>query len=462
MDITMAKKLTQEEFLERVKKIHGDKYNYDKAEYTGANNKVIIGCPIHGDFRQSACAHLAGSGCNSCGNRTTKNKLSMGYDEFINRCKDKHNNYYDYSMVDSNNFSLKKRIEIICPKHGQYSLVAVNHMNGSKCRRCTLDSPLTDKQKKYREKLKTGEHSRLGSDEWVKRIKLNENDNLTIDIQPDAVLTGRSIITYTCNKHPQLGKKNITINEFVTHKFNCKYCSAEHVSKVNSPGLENFIKKATSVHGGYYDYSAITEYKNGRNKVEIICPIHGSFFQCAANHINNKHGCPKCYREFRQAAIFYSVSSQEIKLQKWLTSNNILFEASNRNKIFPLELDLFLPDYNLAIEVNGVYWHSTEFKDEHYHINKLNECIKNNITLLQFYDTEIDNDWGFVTGLINDYLCSSVVLPDDELINRRFYPMLDAEVLKPTIDNIKGCDVWNSGWYKLKQKSSIQTRNDIL
>ena len=67
MDITMAKKLTPDEFITRSKKIHNNKYSYDKTVYTTAHNSVIISCPIHGDFEQKAYRHLAGSGCNACG-----------------------------------------------------------------------------------------------------------------------------------------------------------------------------------------------------------------------------------------------------------------------------------------------------------------------------------------------------------------------------------------------------------
>ena len=55
-----------------------------------------------------------------------------------------------------------------------------------------------------------------------------------------------------------------------------------------------FISKARLVHGDKYDYSQ-TEYVTARRKVEIICPIHGSFFQTPNSHLSQKHGCRKCY-----------------------------------------------------------------------------------------------------------------------------------------------------------------------
>ena len=58
--------LTTEEFIEKARKIHGNKYSYDKTVYTIAHNKVIIVCPEHGDFEQEASSHLCGKGCPLC------------------------------------------------------------------------------------------------------------------------------------------------------------------------------------------------------------------------------------------------------------------------------------------------------------------------------------------------------------------------------------------------------------
>ena len=54
-----------------------------------------------------------------------------------------------------------------------------------------------------------------------------------------------------------------------------------------------FIKKATEIHGDKYDYSHV-DYLNRREKIEIICKEHGSFWQTPANHIYNEQGCPIC------------------------------------------------------------------------------------------------------------------------------------------------------------------------
>jgi hypothetical protein len=58
--------LTTEMFIEKAKKIHGDKYDYSKTNYIRSNKKVEIICPIHGPFWQRPNDHLSGCGCSSC------------------------------------------------------------------------------------------------------------------------------------------------------------------------------------------------------------------------------------------------------------------------------------------------------------------------------------------------------------------------------------------------------------
>ena len=62
------KKLTLESFLERAEKIHNNKYDYSKVEYVNAKTKVCIICPKHGEFWQTPDNHLKGKGCAYCAN----------------------------------------------------------------------------------------------------------------------------------------------------------------------------------------------------------------------------------------------------------------------------------------------------------------------------------------------------------------------------------------------------------
>jgi hypothetical protein len=65
---------------------------------------------------------------------------------------------------------------------------------------------------------------------------------------------------------------------------------------------EEFVKRATKVHNGKYDYSKV-EYVGNTTKVCIICPIHGEFWQKPSSHINAKQGCQKCYDDRRRSLV---------------------------------------------------------------------------------------------------------------------------------------------------------------
>ena len=60
------KRLTTEEFIRRAREVHGDKYNYDKSEYIGYDQPIIITCKHHGDFLQRPNDHFHGAGCGKC------------------------------------------------------------------------------------------------------------------------------------------------------------------------------------------------------------------------------------------------------------------------------------------------------------------------------------------------------------------------------------------------------------
>lgn len=66
---------TTEEFIEKSKKIHGDRYDYSKSEYTGNKKHLCIICPKHGEFWQIPNTHLMGHGCPKCTKRNSQLRL---------------------------------------------------------------------------------------------------------------------------------------------------------------------------------------------------------------------------------------------------------------------------------------------------------------------------------------------------------------------------------------------------
>ena len=59
-------KMNTEQFIQKAKQVHGNKYDYSKVNYTDSQNHVCIICPKHGEFYQKPAVHLSKSGCPLC------------------------------------------------------------------------------------------------------------------------------------------------------------------------------------------------------------------------------------------------------------------------------------------------------------------------------------------------------------------------------------------------------------
>ena len=127
------------EFIEKARKVHGDKYDYSKVEYVNNKTKVCIICPIHGEFWQRPNDHLTGYGCNKCGRDITCDKRSLDIEEFIKVSNEVHNNFYDYSKVKKVRNRQLDKVTIICPKHGEFEQPPYFHMHGEGCPVCSYE-----------------------------------------------------------------------------------------------------------------------------------------------------------------------------------------------------------------------------------------------------------------------------------------------------------------------------------
>ena len=130
----MSRKKTPEEIVERFITTHGNKYDYSKMEYTGVDAKIIIICPLHGEFLQSPDKHRTGNGCPKCGDISVRAKLQLSNEEVLAKFADKHGDRYDYSKVHYINTDTK--VVIGCKEHGDFSQTPYKHQFGNGCPSC--------------------------------------------------------------------------------------------------------------------------------------------------------------------------------------------------------------------------------------------------------------------------------------------------------------------------------------
>jgi hypothetical protein len=126
---------TTYDFINQVKKIHNNKYDYSNTEYVNKHNKIKIICPIHGEFEIRARHHLSGTGCKLCGFIRIGDFSRHSTSDFISKAKIIHGDKYDYKLVDYIN--QRKKVDIICKIHGSFNQEPIKHLNGCGCKKCS-------------------------------------------------------------------------------------------------------------------------------------------------------------------------------------------------------------------------------------------------------------------------------------------------------------------------------------
>ncbi len=114
------------------------------------------------------------------------------------------------------------------------------------------------------------------------------------------------------------------------------------------------------------------------------------------NNEHNKLICPVCN------PIDKSSSIQENEVRHFIEKE--LHIESKKIKLQKSEIDIYLPEHNLGIEYNGLWWHSSKFRKSNYHLNKTELSEKNNIKLLQIFEDEWTNKKDIVKSIIKSKL----------------------------------------------------------
>jgi len=293
-----------DEFILRAKRLWGDRYLYDRVNYKCNKKKVIIICRKHGEFKSIAYDFLQGHGCPECGKAAVIEARRKEQDTFIEQCKARHADKYNYSETVYK--GRRQRVTIICPIHGPFRQWPANHLEGE----------------------------------------------------------------------------------------GCKFCKRDMQKKLYSMGRDEFIRKAKEVHGDKYDYSKVV-YVNNKTNVVVICPEHGQFLVAPQDHIQGRNGCPKCQFSKGETTIRVFLESNAIKYlsqKRFRTSM-----ATGKRKVFVV--DFFLPGENLIIEYNGeqhyrsksLWGGEKQFTKQQERDEALRKyCLASKIKLLEIPYTEFD------------------------------------------------------------------------
>ena len=130
--------LDRNEIIERLKKIHNNKYDYSKSDFKKSKDKICIICPEHGEFWQELHKHMCGQGCPECGNKKKNEDKKITFNTFVEKANKMHNGYYQYKEQVIDN--AHDKIEIICPKHGMFVQNIYDHLDGHGCPKCGFNA----------------------------------------------------------------------------------------------------------------------------------------------------------------------------------------------------------------------------------------------------------------------------------------------------------------------------------
>lgn len=363
----------KENFIKKSKKKFGDFLDYSKVEYTSCKHKVLLTCPIHGDFYVTPDSHLQSKfPCPKCAYNNTANNQRKSKDSFIEQAKAIHGNKYNYDSVDYKKNNIK--VKIFCKKHGFFYQTPSNHLLGKGCPKC--------RDEFLREKFSLPK-------EYVNK-KVEEKFKGNIKILTDFYHNVDSKILANCSHH---GDFETTVYYLLNCKYACPLCAEKEKSFSSSETkLIKKIETLSEKFNGKYDYK-IESYKTDTKKIKIVCPIHGEFEQSITSHLASPTGCPKC--SIKNSYI-------ENKIQKYLEKNNIIFEKNNRSILNGLEIDFYIPEFKVGIECNGIFWHSElAGKDKKYHLSKTEMSNKSGIFLIHIFENEINEKWRIVESRLN-------------------------------------------------------------
>jgi hypothetical protein len=276
----LSKKVTTADFIERAIAVHGDAYDYSETEYIKGHLKVTVRCIKHDHiFQISPCNHTSGKqGCPICRYEKSSDKGRKPLSTFVKEAEQVHGERFDYSFVEYKNSSTK--IKIRCIEHNlTFEQIPSDHLYGkigckvcqsnhrSSIQRDTKDSFVAKSTAKFYDKF---DYSLVDYVTAKVKVKLVCNSHgIVFEITPDSHLSGNS-------------------------KGGCPECSREVMGQYHRMSVEDFITRASEKHSNFYDYSRLVLPKNMHEKVEIICPQHGSFHQTPTNHLHNGFGCSVC------------------------------------------------------------------------------------------------------------------------------------------------------------------------
>ena len=289
-------------------------------------------------------------------------------EDFKSKAKEIFGDYYDYTKTDILKKDSKRRVIITCPKHGDFLQDMYSHLNGCGCPKCGKENMA--KTQSFTKEQFVDKANIVHNFKYKYTTTVYNGATKNVDI----ICPIHGIFTQKAYSHLQ--------------GHGCPKCATKRNADNMLMTKEDFVKKAIIIHNGTENYD-LSEYKGAKVPIEIICSKGHHYWQMPNKHLNG-HGCPYCAN---------NVSSQENEISDFIENEIGLNVIKNNRKLLTdrKEIDIYIPSKNLAIEHNGLIWHSEEHcKDRYYHLKKTEGCIKQGIQLIHIFEDE----WVFKKDIV--------------------------------------------------------------
>lgn len=244
---------------------------------------------------------------------------------------------------------------------------------------------------------KYGKEHHLQSNESLEKLRKTNREKYGVD--------------YTIQT--EKSRKNLTERNTKLFGSEFYFDSETHKKQTREKKIEK-IKDIIGKNGLYFDvekYKKIrTKNKDGKLhyiKYQVTCLKCNSVFESSFDLIPV---CRTCYP-------LLSVSVQQSELKNFLELNRVHFQEGTKKIISPFELDFYIPDMNLAIELNGNYFHSEMggSKDKKYHLAKSQMCLEKGINLIHIFEDE----WMFKRDIVESRLRNLMGISSEKTYARK-------------------------------------------
>ena len=194
-------------------------------------------------------------------------------EDFISKATEKHGFKYFYGEV--NYVNSRTKVTIVCSKHGEFQQTPSNHLQGAGCKSCAIEA-LADTK-------------RATVEDFISKATEKHGPKYSYD--EVMFVNTRTKVTIKCSHHGPFEQEPSSHLKGT----GCPSCAIESKADTLRATVEDFIHKATLIHGVRYSYDEVN-YVNSATKVKIVCSHHGPFEQRPNNHLDGA-GCKSCATE---------------------------------------------------------------------------------------------------------------------------------------------------------------------